>query len=186
MLLQVSVLVSDINDNAPSFTIGPTNLTLSESLQVGTVILNLVATDSDFGPNGLVNYTIVSEESAAGGLITQGRQGSLCGSHCWSHVHCTLFGCNKRFSCSFSGHMYIAHFLGAIRGFLVLSLVTPSQRRSGKLRPIALHAQSFQWWIQKREEGGSLVQIARKACGKISTGHAHLDYQISWVGFVAN
>lgn len=70
--MQVSILVSDINDNVPSFQSNFTTLTLSESLPIGTAILNLVATDSDFGSNGLVNYTILSEQLEAGSLITEG------------------------------------------------------------------------------------------------------------------
>ena len=69
---QVSILVSDVNDNDPIFQTDTIRLTLSESFPVGSALLNLVATDSDFGSNGVVNYTILSEESQAGGLITQG------------------------------------------------------------------------------------------------------------------
>lgn len=54
--------MSDVNDNSPVFQMMERNITLSESLSVGTPILNLVAIDSDFGSNGLVNYTILSEE----------------------------------------------------------------------------------------------------------------------------
>lgn len=73
-LLQVSILVSDINDNAPSFQSNSINLTLSEDLPIGTAILNLVATDEDFGRNGLVNYTILSEESGARGRVTESKR----------------------------------------------------------------------------------------------------------------
>ena len=69
---QVSVLVSDINDNTPILQSDFIDLTLSESIPIGTPVLNLVATDNDFGINGLVNYTIIREESAATGIITEG------------------------------------------------------------------------------------------------------------------
>lgn len=69
---QVSILVSDINDNSPIFQSDSINLTLSESIPLGTPVLNLVATDSDFGLNGLVNYTILFEESEMTGIITEG------------------------------------------------------------------------------------------------------------------
>ena len=66
-----------MNDNTPIFQESFVNLTLAESLAVGTPVLNLVATDIDFGLNGLVNYTILSEESSATGLITDGTVYSL-------------------------------------------------------------------------------------------------------------
>ena len=40
-------------------------LELSESLPVGTPIINLVATDEDFGTNGQVNYAVTSQSSGA-------------------------------------------------------------------------------------------------------------------------
>lgn len=39
-------------------------LELSESLPIGTPIINLVATDEDFGTNGLVNYAVASQFSS--------------------------------------------------------------------------------------------------------------------------
>ena len=70
----MSILVSDINDNAPSFQSDSINLLLSEDLPAGTAILNLVATDEDFGLNGLVNYTILYEESPTLGRIIEGER----------------------------------------------------------------------------------------------------------------
>lgn len=64
--------MTDINDNSPIFQSDLINLTLSESLPIGTPVLNLVATDSDFGLNGLVNYTILYEQSETTGIITEG------------------------------------------------------------------------------------------------------------------
>ena len=64
--------MSDENDNIPVFQESFINLTLSESLPTQIPVLNLVATDSDFGLNGAINYTILSEESADG-LITSGK-----------------------------------------------------------------------------------------------------------------
>lgn len=64
--------MSDINDNSPVFQSDFINLTLSESIPLETPVLNLVATDSDFGINGLVNYTILYEQSETTGIITEG------------------------------------------------------------------------------------------------------------------
>lgn len=54
--------MSDVNDNSPVFQTDFINLPLSESIVVGTPVLNLLATDADFGLNGQVNYTIISEQ----------------------------------------------------------------------------------------------------------------------------
>ena len=78
---QVSILVTDINDNSPVFQSDLINLTLSESVPVGTPVLNLVATDSDFGLNGQVNYTIVYEQSEITGIINEGMYGTRDAEH---------------------------------------------------------------------------------------------------------
>jgi hypothetical protein len=44
-------------------------LELSESLPVGTPIINLVATDEDFGTNGQVNYSVASQSSGANNIM---------------------------------------------------------------------------------------------------------------------
>lgn len=80
--MQVFILVSDINDNAPIFQSSFNNLTLSESLPVSTAILNLVATDSDFGSNGLVSYSVLSERSEAGGIIAASKESVLFNMRC--------------------------------------------------------------------------------------------------------
>ena len=64
--------MTDVNDNTPIFREDFINLTLSESLPVETPILNLVATDNDFGLNGLVNFTILNEQAGVSDLITSG------------------------------------------------------------------------------------------------------------------
>lgn len=58
--------MSDINDNSPEFTAESYNIQVSEGLSVGTAILNLLATDDDFGSNAEVVYSIVSQEPVPG------------------------------------------------------------------------------------------------------------------------
>lgn len=77
--MQVSISVSDINDNSPVFQVDFVNLTLSESLPLLTPVLNLVATDNDFGANGAINYTILYQISETSGRITEG---TCCGVFC--------------------------------------------------------------------------------------------------------
>ena len=71
------VYVSDVNDNIPVFQSSTFSRTLSESLPVDTKILNLVATDADFGNNSMTLYSILSEESAATGTSSGGKVISL-------------------------------------------------------------------------------------------------------------
>ncbi len=65
--------MTDVNDNSPIFPVETIPLTLSESLPIESFILNLVATDNDFGINAQLNYTIVSETTATG-TITEGEK----------------------------------------------------------------------------------------------------------------
>lgn len=62
----MSILVTDVNDNGPVFPTDTLSISISESLPVGTPVLNLVATDNDFGTNAQLVYSIVSEESDIG------------------------------------------------------------------------------------------------------------------------
>ena len=55
----VSVLLSDVNDNSPTFTqSGVYTAYVYENLPIGTVILKIIATDPDAGVNGTVTYSI--------------------------------------------------------------------------------------------------------------------------------
>ncbi len=65
--------MTDLNDNSPVFPVDTIPVTLSESLPIGSSILDLVATDNDFGINAQLNYSIVSETTAAG-TITEGEE----------------------------------------------------------------------------------------------------------------
>ena len=65
--------MSDVNDNSPVFTNDVYEFSLSENISVGTPVFNLIATDADFGFNGLVNYTIVYEESTSRGMVFESK-----------------------------------------------------------------------------------------------------------------
>ncbi len=54
------VYVVDVNDNAPQFSAGEYSATVSESLEVGTPILTVDATDADSGTNAVIVYEIVT------------------------------------------------------------------------------------------------------------------------------
>ena len=60
--VMVSIRLVDINDNVPVFEIFEQNLTYPENIQNNTIIVEVVATDSDQGENGTVTYSIASDE----------------------------------------------------------------------------------------------------------------------------
>jgi hypothetical protein len=56
----VTIQITDINDNPPSFSSKQYNKTVWESRAVGTNVLELVAIDKDAGENSRLNYYIIS------------------------------------------------------------------------------------------------------------------------------
>ena len=60
--LQVNVSITDVNDNAPTFTKAMYVIDVPENTQPGTTLLTVTATDADSGANGQVSYSL-SERS---------------------------------------------------------------------------------------------------------------------------
>ncbi|XP_053574584.1 LOW QUALITY PROTEIN: protocadherin gamma-C5-like [Bombina bombina] len=58
---EVTVIVQDINDNAPVFNQSTYKISLLENLPLNTVIIKLNATDLDEGSNGEVQYSFVQQ-----------------------------------------------------------------------------------------------------------------------------
>ncbi|XP_050347268.1 protein dachsous isoform X2 [Nymphalis io] len=56
----VRIEIIDVNDNAPQWAQDPINIEVSEITSVGTTIYNFTARDEDAGPNGDLNYHIMS------------------------------------------------------------------------------------------------------------------------------
>ena len=56
------VNIEDVNDNPPVFT-QSYNITLEEDIPVSSIVLTLEASDADFGVNGVVVYSIVSQSA---------------------------------------------------------------------------------------------------------------------------
>ncbi|KAL3880615.1 hypothetical protein ACJMK2_032842 [Sinanodonta woodiana] len=56
--LFINVSVIDVNDNAPEFSHSLYNVTVSEDVKCGSLILTVLATDADVNNNGLVNYRL--------------------------------------------------------------------------------------------------------------------------------
>ncbi|XP_067261827.1 protocadherin gamma-A4-like [Chanodichthys erythropterus] len=55
--LNITVFVLDVNDNRPLFSQDVYSSTLHENVQIGTLVLKVMASDSDYGPNGEVSYS---------------------------------------------------------------------------------------------------------------------------------
>ncbi|XP_075129876.1 protocadherin gamma-B2-like [Leptodactylus fuscus] len=53
----IRITVQDVNDNFPTFTQAINNLKISENSPVGSLVVQLNATDEDEGTNGLVTYS---------------------------------------------------------------------------------------------------------------------------------
>lgn len=61
--LPVFIIVSDANDNQPTFNSPSYNCTVSEETEKGTVILQLNASDIDSGDNGRIKYRLSPHQS---------------------------------------------------------------------------------------------------------------------------
>ncbi|KAG1956024.1 protocadherin Fat [Pimephales promelas] len=61
----LDVSVTDINDNAPIFSKQMYEAPVSEHAEVGTAVIDVVATDKDDGPNAVVTYHIVKQEPSS-------------------------------------------------------------------------------------------------------------------------
>ncbi|XP_051945075.1 protocadherin Fat 1 [Xyrauchen texanus] len=54
----VDIILEDVNDNAPKFEARSYNISVSESVVIGTSVLQVVAMDSDSGSNAIVFYQL--------------------------------------------------------------------------------------------------------------------------------
>lgn len=61
----LEISVTDINDNAPIFSKQLYETTVSEHAEVGTSVVDIMATDKDDGPNAVVTYHIVKQEPSS-------------------------------------------------------------------------------------------------------------------------
>ncbi|XP_056139750.1 protocadherin-16-like [Lampris incognitus] len=55
----LTVLVEDVNDNAPTFTQDLYQVSISEHLPAGSAVITVTATDRDSGENGKITYRVV-------------------------------------------------------------------------------------------------------------------------------
>ena len=73
---KVYILVNDINDNTPKFPSLLSSLQVAETTSAGVVYPINTATDSDFGYNGTIDYTIV--QGNIGGKFSLGIGSNNC------------------------------------------------------------------------------------------------------------
>lgn len=56
---QIEIIVSDLNDNAPVFSLPIYTVSLPEDAEIGTLVTKMHATDADIGINRKINYTFI-------------------------------------------------------------------------------------------------------------------------------
>ncbi|XP_071264708.1 protocadherin-7-like [Salvelinus alpinus] len=65
-LFEGRVVITDINDNTPSFPSSVLTLSVEENRPIGTLYLLPTATDRDFGRNGIDRYELIQDGSSFG------------------------------------------------------------------------------------------------------------------------
>ncbi|XP_074527695.1 protocadherin-16 isoform X1 [Halichoeres trimaculatus] len=75
----ITILVEDVNDNAPTFTHDLYQVTLPEHTPPGSAIVTVTATDRDSGENGKITYRVMS--STQGGFYIDPNNGTLFINH---------------------------------------------------------------------------------------------------------
>uniref|UniRef100_A0A8C2ENI8 Cadherin domain-containing protein n=1 Tax=Cyprinus carpio TaxID=7962 RepID=A0A8C2ENI8_CYPCA len=61
--LNITINVLDINDNRPVFSQDMYSTTLNENIQIGTLVIQVQASDADYGSNGEVTYAFGSDQN---------------------------------------------------------------------------------------------------------------------------
>ncbi|XP_031337329.1 fat-like cadherin-related tumor suppressor homolog isoform X2 [Photinus pyralis] len=56
---QIELIISDLNDNAPQFTLPYYSVALPEDVEVGTLVTKVHATDADIGINRKIKYSFI-------------------------------------------------------------------------------------------------------------------------------
>uniref|UniRef100_A0A182TNV0 Uncharacterized protein n=1 Tax=Anopheles melas TaxID=34690 RepID=A0A182TNV0_9DIPT len=56
---QIELALTDLNDNAPEFSMNPYSVTLPEDAEVGTLVTKIHATDADIGINRKIKYAFL-------------------------------------------------------------------------------------------------------------------------------
>lgn len=75
----IDIIVNDLNDNAPEFSMTQYIVGIAEDVQVGTLVTKVHATDKDIGLNRKVRYSFIDKQdnfniSADNGIVTLARE----------------------------------------------------------------------------------------------------------------
>lgn len=62
--MNLTIYITDVNDNAPAFSMTPYEATLDEDTPVGLEFLKVTASDPDEGLNSIIRYSIFSGDSS--------------------------------------------------------------------------------------------------------------------------
>ena len=79
-ILTVLITVLDVNDNRPTFTQREYNVTINEDERIGTIFLNVTATDRDAGENARISYSFTGAEpsrSILDSISIDGNSGAI-------------------------------------------------------------------------------------------------------------
>ncbi|XP_034147048.1 protocadherin-7 isoform X2 [Esox lucius] len=71
-LFEGRVVITDINDNTPSFPSPVLTLSVEENRPIGTLYLLPTATDRDFGRNGIDRYELIQDGGSSGSPVGSG------------------------------------------------------------------------------------------------------------------
>nr|XP_054754585.1 protocadherin Fat 4-like [Lytechinus pictus] len=61
--MNVTIYITDVNDNAPAFSMTPYEATLDEDTPIGLEFLKIIASDPDEGLNSIIRYSIFSGDN---------------------------------------------------------------------------------------------------------------------------
>ena len=73
-LVQITIHVSDVNDNPPAFAVSILNTGVPENAPIGTVVDFVMATDPDFGANANFTYAKTSGDADGNFLALQSKR----------------------------------------------------------------------------------------------------------------
>ncbi|XP_068730841.1 uncharacterized protein [Montipora capricornis] len=69
--MNLSINVTDVNDNYPYFSLSSYSVTVPENITIGFLVINVTAQDKDSGPNGQVTYSLVQGTNDTDALVSE-------------------------------------------------------------------------------------------------------------------
>ncbi|KAK6172202.1 hypothetical protein SNE40_015917 [Patella caerulea] len=96
--LLVNISVSDINDNPPSFTAGEYTTKILENANIGTSVIQVLATDADIGLNKEIIYSLLDDTGQFSieedtGIVRSQTKPLKCSRVCGKSLTCSPYSC---------------------------------------------------------------------------------------------